>query len=230
MRVARGLAAFAFLLAGWLLPAHAAEMRNIVTTENADYFGFDLRTEEDVLLDQCEAVCLADQACRAFTYNPKAKWCFLKSDFSTLKPFPGAVAGKVVSVSDEPDIGAPPPLAFFPNWMVDEARRLRADLTNGSQPTQDMGVAALVEAGDSALRNGDPRTAMQNYRSALALCSRAASMTPEPLARAFRLSTLPSRRTSPEPLLRTSSGAPFRSLTSTRLEPEARTSLRRGVV
>ncbi len=79
--------------------------RRIEITQDADYYGFDLRTERDVSLDQCKVACIADSQCRAFTYNTSAGWCFLKSDYSTLNPFAGAVAGRVVS-GGEPDIGA----------------------------------------------------------------------------------------------------------------------------
>ena len=113
-------------------PALAAgEARSIVTTDNSDYFGFDLRSEQNFSLEQCKTACLGDSSCRAFTYNTKAKWCFLKSDYNQLKPFSGAVAGKVVNLSGEPDIGAPPELTFFPSWMADEARLLRQSLTSG---------------------------------------------------------------------------------------------------
>jgi 2,3,4,5-tetrahydropyridine-2,6-dicarboxylate N-succinyltransferase len=53
----------AVLLAMLLLapPAlHAQGERSIVTTEDADYFGFDLRTERDVSLQQCKDACIAD--------------------------------------------------------------------------------------------------------------------------------------------------------------------------
>ena len=120
VRAARGFQAFVFLLfslIGLSLagPALAAgEARSIVTTENSDYFGFDLRAEQNFSLDQCKTTCLGDPSCRAFTYNTKAKWCFLKSDYNQLKPFSGAVAGKVVNLTGEPDIGAPPELSFVP--------------------------------------------------------------------------------------------------------------------
>src|SRR6478735_7166190 len=59
--------------------AGAAETRReIQTVRDADYFGFDLRTEQNVTLDQCKTSCIGDKACKAFTYNPTAKWCFLK--------------------------------------------------------------------------------------------------------------------------------------------------------
>jgi alpha-2-macroglobulin len=45
--------------------------RKVVTTQNGDYFGFDLRTEQNVSQPQCETICINDKACKAFTYNPK---------------------------------------------------------------------------------------------------------------------------------------------------------------
>jgi len=171
IRAARIWSTFAFLallVLPWSGPALAVEARYIATTENSDYFGFDLRSVQNVTLDQCKSTCLGDSACRAFTYNPKAKWCFLKSDFSHLNPFPGAVAGKVVVRDAAADIGAPPALSFFAAGMVDEARRFRGSLTDGSVTVGEEGLAALTEAGNEAMRNGDPRTAMQKFNSAVA--------------------------------------------------------------
>jgi len=36
------------------------KVREIEITENADYFGFDLRAEKDVSLDECKAICIGD--------------------------------------------------------------------------------------------------------------------------------------------------------------------------
>ena len=105
MRAAHGILALVFLAMASLVTGQAfAQARTVATTENSDYFGFDLRTEPNVSLDRCKTICLADEGCRAFTYNTKAKWCFLKSDFNTIKPFTGAVAGKVVNLNGDPDI------------------------------------------------------------------------------------------------------------------------------
>ena len=146
MRAARVLSVLIFLFFAWGNVAQAAEARRVVTTDNSDYFGFDLRSEQNVTLDQCKTTCLGDSACRAFTYNTKAKWCFLKSDYATLKPFNGAVAGKVVNVDGDPDIGAPPELAFFPAWMADEARQYRTTLTDPARPWPSRGLTALTDS------------------------------------------------------------------------------------
>ncbi len=108
MRAVRGLSVLVFLLMALNGAAQGAEARRVVTSDNSDYFGFDLRSDQNVSLDQCKTTCLGDPSCRAFTYNTKAKWCFLKSDYNQMKPFAGAVAGKVVNVDGKPDIGAPP--------------------------------------------------------------------------------------------------------------------------
>ncbi len=164
----RGLGAVLLVLFG-LSGAAFGQARQVVTTPDSDYFGFDLRTEQNVSLDQCKAVCLGDSSCRAFTYNTKAKWCFLKSDFAKLNPFTGAVAGKVVPVSGDPDIGAPGALSFFPDWMVDESRRYRTGLTNGSIAIGEEGLAALIEAADQAMIANDPRTAATKLKTAVAI-------------------------------------------------------------
>ncbi|RUW77417.1 PAN/Apple domain-containing protein, partial [Mesorhizobium sp. M1E.F.Ca.ET.063.01.1.1] len=174
MRAARGLS---FLLLIFFAPiflasggaALAAEARRIVTTDNSDYFGFDLRSDQNVSLDQCKTTCLGDPACRAFTYNTKAKWCFLKSDYNQLKPFSGAVAGKIANVDGDPDIGAPPALAFFPNWMADQAQQFRNKLTDPAYDKPTEGLAALQAAAEQAALTGDHRLAMQKYQAALSV-------------------------------------------------------------
>ena len=169
MRLFNGLSVLGFLLFAFVSQALALEARHVVTTPDADYFGFDLRSEQNITLDQCKTSCLGDGQCRAFTYNTKAKWCFLKSDFASIKPFSGAVAGKVVPISGDPDIGAPPTLAWFPGWMESEAQNMRTRLTDGSIAVGEEGLAALVEAGDFALMTGDPRAAMQKFTTAVAI-------------------------------------------------------------
>jgi alpha-2-macroglobulin len=169
MRARFGLLAFLLTFFVAILPAGAAEVnRDIVTTKDSDYFGFDLRTEEDVTLDQCETVCLADQACKAFTYNPKVKWCFLKSDFKELKSFPGMFAGKVVETSVEPDIGAPPKLQFVSDQFTADAREVKANLPL-NDANKKLGFDRLVTMARNDASNNSITNAISNYMGALAL-------------------------------------------------------------
>ncbi|HEV7252215.1 MAG TPA: alpha-2-macroglobulin family protein [Mesorhizobium sp.] len=141
--------------------------RTVITTPDGDYFGVDLRAEQNKTLSECQSICLGDGECRAFTYNTRAKRCFLKSDFRTLNPFPGAVAGKVVAASGDLDIGAAPALGFFPDWMAEEARQLRARLTAPRDEDQSAGLATLIRLSDEALNAGDPAAAMAYAEQAL---------------------------------------------------------------
>ncbi|MCX8281156.1 alpha-2-macroglobulin family protein [Phyllobacterium sp. 0TCS1.6C] len=164
---------FAAVILGYLAlsgPIGAAEInRDIVTTKDGDYFGFDLRTEEDLTLDQCETVCLADQQCKAFTYNPKAKWCFLKSDFSQLRQTPGSFAGKVVETTvGEPDIGAPPQLAFVSDAMLRDARQVKANLAV-TREQEAIGLAGLLAAARREFNVDNPQPALQAMIGALAI-------------------------------------------------------------
>ena len=61
--------------------------------KDTDLPGFDYQINKGVTLDQCQKACTGDNLCRAFTYNTKTKWCFLKSDVATPSAFSGATSG-----------------------------------------------------------------------------------------------------------------------------------------
>ena len=159
------------LAALFLIPPtmpHAQQGHRVIMTNDADYYGFDLRTERDVSLAQCEAACLADENCRAFTYNARAEWCFLKSDWGRLNPFKGAVAGRIVEDGGAPDLGAPPPLDFLSASLRDEARQYRGAI-QAETPQPERGGAFLASAAGERLAAGNARGAIEAFRSALAL-------------------------------------------------------------
>ncbi|PDT83780.1 alpha-2-macroglobulin family protein [Sinorhizobium sp. BJ1] len=170
MRAFLGLTTLLFTLLSLGTPAAAAEAeRKIEITSDADYFGFDLRTEQDVSLDECQASCIADRVCKAFTYNPKVKWCFLKSDFNQLNTFKGAIAGKVVeTVTGEPDLGAPPRLSFVSDDLLQQARDVRAGLALADDQ-MGFGVNGLIETARRELAAGNFVAALKAFRGALAI-------------------------------------------------------------
>lgn len=153
-----------FLAVVMPLAGQAAD-RQILTTRDADYFGFDLRTERDVTLEKCQQICIGDGACKAFTYNPRVQWCFLKSDFGQMAPFAGAIAGRIVEAAAEPDIGAPEKLSFISEPLLQGARNQKRelqalDVTEGRDVTE--------QAGRNALASGDNTGAAASFRSAIA--------------------------------------------------------------
>ena len=62
---------------GLAAPLHA-QTRDILITEDADYFGGDYDIRKDVSLEECKQACPSDDQCKAFTYNVSSSWCFLK--------------------------------------------------------------------------------------------------------------------------------------------------------
>ena len=112
------------------LPAAATD-KHIIVSKDADYAGFDLGAPiKGVDLNACQAACLANNACQAFTFNNKAGWCFLKSDFGALAAAPGATAGRVITAAsfsptlEKRRLGE---LDFLPGRLIDEARALIGD-------------------------------------------------------------------------------------------------------
>ncbi|AFL49583.1 uncharacterized protein YfaS (alpha-2-macroglobulin family) [Sinorhizobium fredii] len=170
MRAFLGLTTLLFTLFSLGTPAAAAEAdRKIEITSDADYFGFDLRTEQDVSLDECQSTCISDRACKAFTYNPKVKWCFLKSDFNQLNTFKGAIAGKVVeTITGEPDLGAPPRLSFVSDDLLQQARDVKAGLALADDQIG-FGVNGLIETARRELAAGNFVSALKAFRGALAI-------------------------------------------------------------
>lgn len=148
-------------------PLQAAE-RRLEITPDGDYFGFDLRTVQNVSQAQCEAACIGDKACKAFTYNVRAQWCFLKSDFDQLNSFPGAIAGRIVEADAEPDIGAPSRLGFLSDDLLREAREYKSDLALGDNQ-QGYGAEELKAVAQSELLGGNLDYALYNFKGALSL-------------------------------------------------------------
>ncbi len=164
------LAATVGLIAGWSKPA-AADEKRIVIVEDADYFGADFETLKDVDLEACKATCLDNSQCRAFTYNTKARWCFLKSDVGALQSFAGAVAGRVVEVKQTPQIALDErarDLAFVPQPFRDEARRFARRLSRTFDPGGDT-LSALRGNAQAALDQNNPAVAQRYFGQALVL-------------------------------------------------------------
>ena len=173
------LALFAVLLPAWVLAAPAAApARQMLVMEGADYHGRDLEVLKDIELELCKATCLAMPACRAFTYNTKARWCFLKDQFRDLRTFPGAVSGRVVE-------GAGASLAerrraelgFLPPDALEAARQLAAGVgaqSLGFVPPDAValkgsGVGELTAAARAARGQGNGEPAVGLFAAAVRL-------------------------------------------------------------
>ncbi len=153
------------------VPAFAQQSeRRIVVSEDADYFGGDYDILKDVTLDACQAACLGEDRCKAFTYNVSAGWCFKKETIGELRSVAGAVSGQVVTATAaDPDMQGErrAELAFLPKSYMDQADQMAEEIER--RQTRGLNAAAVISAGHQALNAKDPRRAADLFRDALAL-------------------------------------------------------------
>jgi hypothetical protein len=71
--------------------------RRVAISRDVDFYGQDLANIFDTTLDACQAACLADARCTAFTFNQRSNACFPKSGVGGVSPFQGAVSGRVLA-------------------------------------------------------------------------------------------------------------------------------------
>lgn len=145
--------------------------RRVIETPDADYPGFDYETVKDVTLEACRSTCLEADQCRAFTYNVKAGWCFLKSDYGVLADANEAIAGRVVESVDLTPALEEQRLAeldFVPGSYIDEARTQASGLKSRFDPA---GAAydALRTQGAAAYRAGSFARSVSLFGRALAI-------------------------------------------------------------
>ena len=173
VRTSRFLGFFCSLLIATtvvLSAAQAAERRSI-TTPDADYSGYDFNTVRGIDLPACESACLADQACKAYTFNQKPGWCFLKTDFGPLSSAPGSVAGRIVATDDLTPSLEQRRLAeidFIGTAYIDEARILAGDLKRRFNPAN-AGFNALRRDADRIFSAGNNDAAARLFGMALAI-------------------------------------------------------------
>ncbi len=167
----------AAVLASLLLATTTVEARDYlpdrraVMAEGVDFPGSDQTPLYDVSFEACEATCLADTACRAFTYNRRASACFPKSAMGDPQPYQGAISG-LVRHTDPSVLAAAPlradELAFLRPEDLDaalvQARGLGAEHVAGVASEAD-----LVSAATAARAAGDWKGVMRLTGAAVTL-------------------------------------------------------------
>ncbi len=173
----RALTAAAVLAGLFLaLPAAAQDRdhlpeRRAVMAEGVDFPGADLTPLFDVGFEACEATCLADTACRAFTYNRRSGACFPKSGVTAPEPYQGAISGRVLA-ADPAALAAAPLRAGEIDFLRPEdfdaalaqARGLGAEHVAGMASEAD-----LLAAAEAARAGGDRQGVMRLTGAAVSL-------------------------------------------------------------
>ncbi len=165
--------------AGWLVAMlvlamnigmASAQDRAISLLPGTDLPGFDYGVIKSTTLDACSAACSEDRLCRAFTFNEKAKWCFLKGAAGTETAFEGATSGKIdPAVEQALAAERQAELPFPASDLVYYAQYFAQQLPTTDVPPPNLTYADLVKAGDEAAATGNVAAANVSYRQALAL-------------------------------------------------------------
>ena len=163
------LIAFSASQSAWALDGTYRD--DVILSQDTDYYGFDFKTIKKVTLDQCQSACLKTRGCKAFTYNVKAGFCFLKSDFAKATPFKGAISGRIAPRFEEEDIGKAAPLTNLPQSIYNAASMMQKEFTAATAGVgaDTIGFDELIKRGYGALDYNDPARAMDLFRRALAI-------------------------------------------------------------
>jgi len=135
-----------------------------------DLPGFDYAVVKDTVLDACQATCEDSRVCRAFTYNEKAGWCFLKSDVGAQEAFSSATSG-IVKGSPIPavtDAVRQAELPFPAESLVDAAKSFAVELKNTDPAPADTDYNTLLNTARE-FASSNPTGAMVSYRQALSM-------------------------------------------------------------
>lgn len=128
--------------------------RVLDSLSGTDLPGFDYQTLRNVPLAECERACLADTGCAAFTYNERAKWCFLKSGFGERTPYAGATSAIVRERNAAPTLPMPE-TAFLPASYPREAQELEATVVQAVASGRGLGLVDRTSAGDLSTGSTD---------------------------------------------------------------------------
>ncbi|MGA0613289.1 MG2 domain-containing protein [Paracoccus sp. KR1-242] len=145
------LAALPGLAQEAVLPAERLQL-----SPDTDLPGGDIGRIFDTTLQSCIQACLGDEACRAVTYNQKARSCFPKGEgHGAPAPFAGALSGRVIPIVAETQAIAASRASAAPFINADDinAAQTQARLFPAMNPPQGAGdpreeAAASESAGD----------------------------------------------------------------------------------
>ncbi|WP_210528243.1 alpha-2-macroglobulin family protein [Rubellimicrobium arenae] len=145
--------------------------RRVAISRDVDFYGSDLTQLFDLSLDACQATCLADRACVAFTYNQGAASCFPKSGVGEIRPFDGTISGRVLDT--DPDVLANAAqraarLGFLPPGDLEGAETLGREVGR-EHSSDEFSAPELIAAAREREAAGDLLAAFRFTGAAVAL-------------------------------------------------------------
>jgi alpha-2-macroglobulin len=169
------LSIFLALSAGAAMAQDVVPPAHVVISRDVDFPGGDLSSYFDTTLDACQAACLADDRCVAFTFNQKSNACFPKGTVDQAQPFQGALSGRVIAT--DPQVLAQAglrvsSLSFLDSFMLDQARDLAVQIGR-FHSSDEFKAADLIAFADEQRLLGDLMTAFKYTGAAVAVSDRA---------------------------------------------------------
>ncbi len=143
----------------------------VAIQRDTDFPGGDLGQYFDTTLDACQATCLADAACVAFTFNARSNSCFPKGISGPATPFAGAISGLILPT--DPTVLAAAParvadLSFLDPADIDRAETVAREI--GRDHSSDgYGAVELRQASQRAEGQGDMIGAFRFMGAAIAM-------------------------------------------------------------
>ena len=134
----------------------AVPASRVVVSVDVDFPGGDLGPIFDTTLDACQAACLANSNCGAFTYNRNSSACFPKTGATEVVPFTGAVSARILPT--DPAVVAAAgrraaDLAFVGSRRLVAARQLAQTLGRLHSVNENT-AAEFIAAAETARRDG----------------------------------------------------------------------------
>ena len=137
--------------------------RRQVVTPKTDFFGADISPLFDTTINNCQAACMANTACQAYTFNTEKNACFLKSEVLEIQAFDGATSAEMFAT--DPRILAQAgaragDLGFLGETDFKNIRKLAWDI-GARHPGGQWGVDQMLEAARNEISQGDYLNAMR---------------------------------------------------------------------
>ncbi|MCC7319914.1 MAG: alpha-2-macroglobulin family protein [Rubellimicrobium sp.] len=165
------VAAFGAILPGATLAGDGVPPSRVAIWQGTDFPGADLGQYFDTTLDTCQATCLADDRCTAFTFNTRNNSCFPKASAGAATPFAGAISGMILPT--DPAILAAAParaatLGFLREDDLSAAETLAREMGR-NHSSDGFSAADLADASRRAEGTGDLMAAFRFAGAAIAV-------------------------------------------------------------
>ncbi|NDV02581.1 alpha-2-macroglobulin family protein [Pseudoroseicyclus tamaricis] len=153
--MSRLLSALCLVLAALLPLASPAQEampeRHPAISRNVDFYGADLQQIFDTTLDACQAACLDNGLCQAFTFNTRNNSCFLKGGVTSQTPYEGAISADIVAATPDALLRAETRAAdlFFLDAGTLAAARELALMIGRHHAADGLTAAELLSAADA---------------------------------------------------------------------------------